>query len=405
MDAILKHTIPSLVGKGVFGAYEFISVGIDDEAGVDAQFSSELLSVNLRLRNASGSLEIIPLVIKLQAPKRSAGRNMKTLFYNEFTMYEEILPLLNPKNIRRYPIMYYGHVNLEEDLSKDILIMKNLKVDGYEISRQNVFLDYDHIAISMKAIGEFHSWSYNWKANDSKTFHEKAAKLEKELGEGFDPTVNGATMRKGIKLLLANGTEVDVLNKFLKTIENPRKFLDFVHAPTEPFAVILHGDYCKNNMQFKYNDNGLPTECVYFDFQTTKYASPVVDLAFFLYMHTTQETRQRWDDYLRIYWTSVEENVSDEVKLPSFEEFLGYFATKAVLGYFPSSFFLPMMIAPEEVVPAEEYVKLSLEERLNICENIGGEEAANSVRDIVAHLIEKRYIHSFLDYYEQIKPY
>lgn len=62
--------------------------------------------------------------------------------------------------------------------------------------------------------------------------------------------------------------------------------------PKEPYAVICHGDYLRNNIAFRYDaSTGLAKEAMMFDFQTMRYASPMVDLTTFMANSTGYDVR------------------------------------------------------------------------------------------------------------------
>ena len=72
-------------------------------------------------------------------------------------------------------------------------------------------------------------------------------------------------------------------------------FVDLMQ-PEEPLAVLCHGDFCRNNILFRY-DSGKTCDAVFFDFQQVKYASPAIDLSVFMYLNTSSELRnQHWDN-------------------------------------------------------------------------------------------------------------
>lgn len=63
--------------------------------------------------------------------------------------------------------------------------------------------------------------------------------------------------------------------------------------PREPYAVICHGDYLRNNVAFRYDDRGQATAAMMFDFQTMRYASPMIDLATFMANSTGCDVRNK----------------------------------------------------------------------------------------------------------------
>lgn len=66
--------------------------------------------------------------------------------------------------------------------------------------------------------------------------------------------------------------------------------------PIEPMAIICHCDYLRNNIAFRYDDDGKAIEAMMFDFQTMSYASPMIDLCTFMANSTGHEVRNKHFD-------------------------------------------------------------------------------------------------------------
>lgn len=63
---------------------------------------------------------------------------------------------------------------------------------------------------------------------------------------------------------------------------------DFLRVDHD-FAVILHGDYYRNNVMFKYkNQHGkeVPVDLRMFDFQEARFATIAIDLSIFICTYT-----------------------------------------------------------------------------------------------------------------------
>ena len=92
-----------------------------------------------------------------------------------------------------------------------------------------------------------------------------------------------------------------VTESFLKQLEKvlfgTHKYQCKRRKPIEPFAIICHGDYLRNNIAFRYDDNGKAIEAMMFDFQTMGYMSPMIDLTTFMSNSTGSKVRDKyfWD--------------------------------------------------------------------------------------------------------------
>ncbi|KAE8573149.1 uncharacterized protein [Halyomorpha halys] len=397
----LEQIVIKLVEEGVFGDVSYLDLETDETAK-GAQFSSDLSFVTLIVED-SGKKEI-PLVIKLPYanPKVRESRNLDAIFHNEVVMYKEILPTLGVRNF--YPQMFYGVATNGAEPDKDILILENLKYKNFLLPKTRVFLDIDHIRVAIKKIAEFHSFSFIHKYEDKESFHRMTKRfrdivLPPEIEHEYD-VINAACIERGIKPLLKDNVSVDLLTNCLSFLKYPNKTRELIAFPEEPFGVICHGDYCNNNILYKFDENDKPIDCVFIDFQFSRYGSVAIDIFFFLYLNTDAEVREKyWDEILKLYWDTLRKCVPNRISIPSFEKFLEHFAERVIYGYTIASFFLPTMMEDEPYDGNKPEVKpLTMEERLEKALSTGGEEAERKLIDIVLHLLDKDYIRPYIEF-------
>ncbi|RXG52606.1 hypothetical protein Avbf_16429 [Armadillidium vulgare] len=78
--------------------------------------------------------------------------------------------------------------------------------------------------------------------------------------------------------------------------------------PHKPFDVFAHGDCWVNNILFKYNEDDIPVDIRFVDFQNSKKASPVLDLNYFLYSSINGDLRlAERDTMIGIYYDAFQE--------------------------------------------------------------------------------------------------
>ncbi|KAE8573236.1 uncharacterized protein [Halyomorpha halys] len=393
MEKVLSSVIPSLVKKGIFGDVEFKDLKSENDKDIGAQFASTLAFANLIVKSNSGE-EILPLVIKAPMPER---KDNHVQFLMESLMYKEVLPTLGFDQVC-YPKIHYNCISLENP-EENILIFENVKYKHYCNTKIRTFLDFDHISLALKTLARFHSLSFILKHDNLEKFLELTEKMKKYC---FDPETYSvyniplyAAIERGFRGFEKEIGPNETLEDALRALKNPTLLRGKLSLPEEPFDVICHGDFCNNNLMYKYNEKGSPSKCILYDFQLSIYGNIAVELAFFLYMHTNSECREKyWDSFLRIYWDSLKESVPNHIELPKYEDFLEYFEARAMLGYLISSFFLPMVMDPD----VQFWGNLPLEEQIALMKTIAGNEGEKALVDVVSHMYKKKYIHKFLNY-------
>lgn len=165
--------------------------------------------------------------------------------------------------------------------------------------------------------------------------------------------------------------------------------------PVEPTAVLCHGDFCRNNLLFRYDPvTGRPVDAVVLDPATSRYASPAVDLSFLLYMNTSDADRAaRWDEYVAAYLAGVADVTPADRPSPPLDAAAVHAEMRAsgLYGYAHCSFFLPAMVdvRPPDV---ERLTRCTDDERIDMINESGGTDADKLLASIVRHMVDRRYV-------------
>lgn len=134
----------------------------------------------------------------------------------------------------------------------------------------------------------------------------------------------------------AAGERLERLRRAEARLENPFAIMRGAATCEKPGSVIVHGDFCRNNMLFKYDGEDQAVGVCFFDLQNSRqvgtrfgterfascilvrcfecfpslrfrYGSPAVDLSFFIFLNTSAELRAtHWDELLGTYFESLE---------------------------------------------------------------------------------------------------
>lgn len=199
--------------------------------------------------------------------------------------------------------------------------------------------------------------------------------------------------------------EVKVMRE--KFGKDPVALLELFREDDPAFSVILHGDYNRNNVLYKYSKDEpeVPVSLRMIDFQEVRYASPAIDLFFFFYMSSTAEFREKhWEEIIELYhsrvWLHLKEllNCDDSdsrLATYSLENFQKHFARFAFYGTMVTIHFLPWMdCSPEELAPlADEFThNMKSEKCRKLLLSVGGDDSNKKLVAALRHAIESGYL-------------
>ncbi|PSN54458.1 hypothetical protein C0J52_06682 [Blattella germanica] len=397
-----QELLPKMASAGSFGASDFqvMSCTIASLKLGDDHFTSDTFFINVKIKRPDETSENHDMLVKLTPNSKAFRDYMQTeiRFFNETLLYTEVVPNIEKFVKTRgqsispdydvFPKCYYANCTEEEG----VVVLEDLRPHGFSVCEERVVLDYDHCLILIEALGRFHAISYAMKEITPSSFFPIMQKFKQfDMGEGdfFKITLSRVTTY----LERTQELDMDTFNRFKERIKEPMKMYLSLLEPQEPLAVLCHGDFCRNNVFFKYDNDKKPIDVKFFDFQAAKYASPAIDLTFFIFMNTTSDFRNKHlNTMLTAYHRALLHSLvsilgrSEEelgAKYP-FELFQKEFRDYAYYGLMICSFFLPqMLIRPEDQLSHEQMEGKTQEENALLCNSKGGDEATAVVADIV----------------------
>lgn len=302
------------------------------------------------------------------------------MFPNEMFIYTKVLPCFTQllegsgssvRGDQWCPRVVYGvagKIPGYSDQFETILVMENMALDGFVSGPRND-LDEQHLTLMARKIAQFHACTYAMKVNKDERLQALVEGiLPFEFSKGDTVMASYAAMYR-----LALRRIFKYVDKHPETLDNDKFKSDFnalrskhgdepVHLmqkflERDDYSVILHGDYNRNNVLFKY-ENGKPVDLRMFDFQENRYGTPAIDLIFFMCMSMPTGLRERfWYPLLQQYHDSLLTTLRDIFKCNendprlepySYDNIMKHLNRFALYGGIVAVQFLPWMISPEE---------------------------------------------------------
>lgn len=335
------------------------------------------------------------------------GCQFDTLFENETTAYTDIIPTLGKTEL--YPKYFYSHRKPFEC----VMVLSDYSTEGWKMAPMVVNLPLDYCLLAVRELGRFHGECYALKeqqrgAFDSMISKFKEARYGTDLGNMKWAEIMKAGPVRALKVtresIFNESIPEEFLQKIAKLAADPWEYSKKSVKPEEPLAVICHGDYLRNNIAFKFADGehpDKPTHAMMFDFQTLRYASPMIDLAVFIANSTGYDVRQKHfetifktyhDELVQTLCSIIKANPADLPQHYSYESFLKEFTRYYIYGFLIATSFL--MILHEPLENPFEMEEWTMEETLQDTMTRGG---AKLDREFAGMVYEMYKLHQRFD--------
>lgn len=256
-------------------------------------------------------------------------------------------------------------------------------------------------------VNRFHGLSYRAKREDPMKFKEIIDKVKETQWSENGEWIFHSSVLQGLFALALNwlkerhvesgGSDCD--NNVVKWIrqfkselmDEPLQKLKHILAPIEPLAVLCHGDFNRNNILFRYDDNGRPVDALPYDMATMRYGSPAIDLSFILYMNANRQTlNDHWDALLDLYCATLAEEAGD-VPVPNRNQIDAEMRECGFSGLVHVSFFARVMLEENLMPDNSAFADADDSTFLELLSSNGGDLATEWVADALHHFFRLKY--------------
>ncbi|XP_075211947.1 uncharacterized protein LOC142319020 [Lycorma delicatula] len=239
----------------------------------------------------------------LKAPMKSELHEFISeggVYQKESMIYSELVPKYKSMFKDVSPDLFAKSFYSTE---KDVVILEDLKVKGYMMADKAKQLSFEECAVALSSLAIFHAASVKLYETEPELIKKVSVEIlfREDTKEYFTGITEGFIHRAGDEF-----EKHPELRKYVESIRKVEKriFDELVQLckPKESeFNVLNHGDFWTNNMMFKYIDNK-PVHVIPIDLQACRYATPALDIVYFMYSSAKEEVRtEKYDDLLNIY--------------------------------------------------------------------------------------------------------
>lgn len=250
------------------------------------RLSYVLTSGQLTVHGGNG--DGVRLTVKLKPPVEQLRTILKTdrQFHNEIHAYKNVVPFLLeylPEEARApaLPVFVYGRNECGAHWTEDAVVLEDPRSSGYTAASVQdlgsggygggTYMDFEHLAVAIAALGRFHGMSFTAKQKNPVGFRKLVGNLREIQWDEDGWLVKSSRQLDELKSLGMRGARPLMdeeqyrdgkLKGFMSMIKEADRNLKLAMTPKEPFAVICHGDYCKPNILFDYDVHGKPRDAM-----------------------------------------------------------------------------------------------------------------------------------------------
>jgi len=336
----VRELIPLLQQK--YGnVYKIHDVKVDNLVPFGENFSANLHKISAKVENINDSkFEELHFVGKSSIMSEKSI-NWTIIIKKEVHMYTDIMELYaaieeendidEKANIRNIFPRLCGH-RLTLDPAKDeadedsLILLENVKAQGYYVLDKKIGLDFVHATEAMKALAKFHAVGIATKIKYPSRF-ERIIELADMYGYTMADSAHTMISNcfvESVKKLASHEKYFDRVKKIVD--RRAKEHLKFDAVRHDLWSTIAHYDFWTNNIMFHKNESAGTIDGIKFiDFQAYSYADLFTDIYYFMCTSLNDDTmHNHFDDLLDIYYDtfiSVLESLKVDVSVYSKEKF------------------------------------------------------------------------------------
>lgn len=273
--------------------------------GDSLNITSEIVNLTVEYEENNKS-NVKHLTLKIPAGKSLKNSiNVKlNIFRREAYTYEKVLPYINKLFDADITPIHYNTTD------SNILVLENMAEKGYKSASGTEFLNEKQFPPLLKTLAKFHAASFKVHQQHPYLFTDnifKDNRLATELQPYTDEWI--PVISEILKLSDASYL-IPKVKAVWSTITHENGIKRKILSKNFKFVVFNHGDYRRENLLIKYNNDQQATDIKIIDFQFCMWSTPVLD---FLYcMITSVQTDlidEHFDSFVNLYVQYLQETL------------------------------------------------------------------------------------------------
>ncbi|XP_058122254.1 uncharacterized protein LOC131281522 [Anopheles ziemanni] len=204
------------------------------------------------------------------------------------------------------PRCYLAHCDTEKPEPEALIMLEyNEAYEKWDWDKLEP-INVEHTKLLMQQLGRLHALSFALKEQRPEAFEQYKQMtdvlatqdgLVTLMKESFDRALTTMKTRfedERDKIVAVKDAVFEALKGY------------FDPARAEPYYVITHGDCWINNLIYSHNQNNVATGVILTDWQSSRYASPVLDLCYFFFISAGEQfRREHMDSMLHHYHAAL----------------------------------------------------------------------------------------------------
>ncbi|KAL2720470.1 uncharacterized protein V1478_010046 [Vespula squamosa] len=375
---------------------EILEYDVENCCVKGANFLSDLYRSKLKLKSSTKENEKeygMNVIVKCEPSMDALALEIcsrQNLFETELKIYTDVL-----KEIEKITCQKIGPKLLYSSMDSKILVMEDLNIEGYKTMDQQKGLSLLHCLLIIYKMAALHAGSV--------ALCEKNPELVKSFKGGILVNVPESFLKLSEISIINACREIrrwsndfndyaNKLERFAEKIKRKEDAAEIYQYEMDEFCVINHGDCWINNIMFKDNELGEPSEVLLVDYQMSVYSSPAIDLLYFLNICPDNKLKYEKEDYFLTLYIRTLGNIMETIgcvtKPPTIKDLKRSMYKRRLYAIFAGIVLYPRMVADECENFEEVLGKLDGKTKLNVFKK---EETILSMRKFIKFMNEQNY--------------